>query len=199
MRRARDLAVAIAFAALAGCGAGCASSSHETTSSAAARRAQQGILAICRAADPALARTAGGAGAVERDTSVLVAEAKAHHDPAMVRQAIVALRTSRHTTACEPGFASMIELGLLPSTSQQVQNAAMSGGLKGFRRGAVAYYARNFGSSEARGERECVTTSAGLYEHVPEFENFLYLLTIGNTQARQALAHLRADCRSERR
>jgi hypothetical protein len=200
MRRIRGLAVALALTVLAGCAGGCASSSQDATTSAAARRASQAIVAICRAADPAAARAAGGAGAVERDVGILVAEARARHDPAIVRQAVVALRTSKHTTACSPGFASTIELGLLPRTPRQkIEGGAVSEGLNGFRRGAVGYYATHFGSGEDVAGRECVTTSAGLFEHVPELENLLYLLTTGNAQARQLLAHLRADCRAEGR
>jgi hypothetical protein len=200
MRRTRGLTIAFTLAALAGCGAGCGGSSHAAALSAGARRAQQNVIAVCAAADPAAARAAGGASAIEHDVEVLVAEAKRRRDPTIARRATEAFRSGKRTTACGPAYADTIELELLPRVSPQtVQSAGVSGGLNGFRRGAVGYYAAHFGSAEDVAERECVTTSAGLYERVPELENFMYLLSVANAQARQTLVHLRADCRAEGR
>jgi hypothetical protein len=194
------LTVAFALAALAGCGAGCAGSSRHATSSASARHAQQNVVAICAAADAAAVRAAGGVGATEKDIEILVAEAKRHRDPAIAGRAIAAFRAAKQTTACGPSYADRIELDLLPLASPQtVQSAGVSGGLNGFRRGAIGYYAAHFGSAEDVAERECVTTSAGLYENVSELENFMYQLSIGNAQARALLTHLQADCRAEGR
>ncbi|HXP37212.1 MAG TPA: hypothetical protein VN817_05545 [Solirubrobacteraceae bacterium] len=138
--------------------------------------------------------------AIEKDIEVLVAEVKRHGEPAIARQAIAAFRAGKRTTACGPGYADRIELDLLPRVAPQVvQRAGVSGGLNGFRRGAIGYYSTHFGSSEDVVQFECVTTSAGLYENVSELESFLYLLTVGNAQAKQVLAHLRADCRAEGR
>jgi hypothetical protein len=200
MPRTRRLPVLIALAALAGCSAGCAGSSHDATSSAGARHAQQNVIAICAGANAAAVRAAGGASAIEKDVAILVAEAKRRRDPAIARRVIAAFRTGKQTPACGPDYANRIELELLPRASPQtVQSAGVSGGLDGFRRGAIGYYTTHFGSSENVAERECVTTSAGLYENVPELENFLYQLSVGNMQARALLAHLRADCRAEGR
>jgi hypothetical protein len=169
-------------------------------SSAAARRAQESIVAICAAADPAAVRAAGGVVATERDAEILVAEVKRHHDPTLAHPAIVAFRTGKQTTACGPGYADRIELELLPRVPPQtVASADVSSGLPIFRKGAVTYYRTHFGASEDSAESECVTTSAGLFEAESELENFLYLISKGNTQARQVLAHLRADCRAEGR
>ena len=200
MRRTRRLIVAAALAALVGGSAGCGGSAHDATLSAGVRRAQQNVAAICAAADPAAVRAAGGASAIEKDIEILVAEAKRRRDPAIAGGAVTAFRTGRRTPACGPDHANRIELELLPRVSPQTaQSAGVSGGLNGFRRGAVGYYTTHFGSGEDVAERECVTTSAGLYEHVPELESFMYLLSVGNAQARQLLAHLRADCRAEGR
>jgi hypothetical protein len=200
MRRTCRLAIAFALAALAGCSVGCAGASHDATLSAGARRAQQNVLAICASADPAAVRATGGVSAAEKDVEILVAEAKRRHDAAIARRAMAAFRSGKRTTACGPGYADRIELELLPRVSPQtVQNAGVSGGLEGFRRGAIGYYTTHFGAGEDVPEYECVTTSAGLYEDVPELESFLYLLSVGNAQARQVLAHLRADCRAEGR
>jgi hypothetical protein len=200
MRRTRRLTVAFAVAALVGCSAGCAGSSHDAPLSAGARRAQQNVITICAAADAAAVRAAGGASATERDIEILVAEAKRRRDPAIAGRAITAFRAGKQTPACGPDYANRVELALLPRVPPQTaQSAGVSGGLNGFRRGAIGYYATHFGSGEDVAERECVTTSAGLYEHVPELESFLYLLSVGNAQARALLAHLRADCRAEGR
>jgi hypothetical protein len=197
MRRTRGLAIALVLAAAP---AGCASSSQEAKPSAAARRAQQNIAAICNAPNAAAARAAGGAAAVERGVGVLVADAKRRRDTTLAREAVERLRAGNHTLACGHSFAGMIELGLLPQTSRKtLESGAVSDGLGGFRRGAIGYYATHFGSGEDVAERECVTTSGGLFENVPALENFMYLLTKGNAQARQLLAHLRADCRAEGR
>ena len=138
--------------------------------------------------------------ATERDIEILVAEAKRLRDPTIARRAIAAFRAGKQTPACGPDHANRIELELLPRVSPRTaQSAGVSGGLNGFRRGAVAYYTMHFGSGEDVAQRECVTTSAGLYEHVPELESFMYLLSVGNGQARELLAQLRADCRAEGR
>jgi hypothetical protein len=200
MRRTRRLTVVLALAVLVSCSAGCAGSSHDATSSTAARRAQQNVIAICAGANAAAVRAAGGTSAIERDVAILVAEAKRRRAPAIARRAIAAFRTGKRTAACGPGYADRIELELLRQVPPQTaQSAGVSGGLTGFRRGAIGFYATHFGSGEDVAERECVTTSAGLYENVPELENFLYLLSVGDAQARQLLAHLRADCRAEGR
>lgn len=197
MRRTNGLAIALTLAAMSG---GCASSTHDTAPSAAARRASQGIAAICSAPDAAATRAAGGAAAVERDMAVLVADARHRDDPALARRAIGALRAGNHTTACGRGYANVIELQLLPRTARKTLESGMvSDGLNGFRRGAVGFYSTHFGSGEDVAERECVTTSAGLFENVPQLENFLYLLSKGNAQAQKLLGHLRADCRAEGR
>jgi hypothetical protein len=199
MRRARRSIVALALAALVG-SAGCGSSSHDTALSAGARRAQQNVAAICAAADAVAVRAAGGVSATERDIETLVAEAKRRRDPAIAESAIATFRAGKRTPACGPDHANRIELELLPRVSPRtVQSADVSGGLNGFRRGAIGYYATHFGTQEDVAERECVTTSAGLYENVAELEGFLYLLKVGNTQARQLLANLRANCRAEGR
>jgi hypothetical protein len=200
MRRTRGLTVAFALAALVGCSAGCAGTSHDATVSSAARRAQQNIISICASVDAAAVRAAGGASATERDIAILVAEAKRRHDAAIVRRAIVALRTGKQTTACGPDYANRIELGLLPRVpSKTVQSAGVSSGLPIFRKGAITYYKEQFGSGEDEAEIECVTTSAGLFEEESALENFLYLVGRGNAPARRVLAHLRADCRAEGR
>lgn len=200
MRRTRRLTVAFVLAALVGVGAGCAGSSHDATLSSAARRAQQDVIAICASANAAAARAAGGASATERDIALLIAEAKRRRDPALVKRAVVALRGGKQTTACGPDYADRIELELLPQISRRiVQSAGVSSGLAIFRKGAITYYRTHFGSREDTAESECVTTSAGLFEHESQFENFLYLIDVGNAQARQLLAHLRADCRAEGR
>jgi hypothetical protein len=200
MRRTRGLTVALALAALAGCSAGCAGASHDATTSSAARRAQQNIVAICASADAAAARAAGGVSATERDIALLVADAKRRHDPTIARQTIATFRRGKPTTACGPDYADRIELQLLPQTpARTVQSADVSSGLPIFRKGAITYYRTHFGTSESTAESECVTTSAGLFEHESQLENFLYLVGIGNAQARQLLAHLRADCRAEGR
>jgi len=132
--------------------------------------------------------------------AVLVADAKRREDPTLARGAVRTLRTGNRTTACSRGYANIIELELLPQTPRKtLESGAVSEGLNGFRRGAVGYYTKNFGSGEDVAERECVTTSAGLYEDVPALENLMYLLSRGNPQARQLLAHLREDCRAEGR
>jgi hypothetical protein len=200
MRRTRGLTVALTLTALVCWGAGCAGSAHDATLSGGARHAQQNVIAICAAADPAAVRAAGGSGAIERDIGILLAEVKARRDPSVVRRAIVAFRTGKQTTACGPDYADRVELQLLPQTPPQiVQRADVSSGLPIFRRGAITYYRTHFGASEDAAESECVTTSAGLFEHESQLENFLYLLSRGNAQARQLLAHLRADCRAEGR
>ena len=200
MRRTRRLIVAVALAALVGCSAGCGGSSHDATLSAGARRAQQNVITICAAPNAAAVRAAGGASATEKDIKMLVEEAKRHRDPAIAKRAIAAFRAGKQTTACGPDYADRIELELLPQTPPRiVQAAGVSSGLAIFRKGAVTYYRTHFGSGEDTAQSECVTTSAGLFEHESEFENFLYLLSVGNAQARQALAHLRADCRAEGR
>lgn len=200
MHRTHGLAVALACIALGACGAGCASSSDKSQPSASTRRAQQKIAAICSAPNAAATRAAGGVAAVERAVGVLLADAKRRHDPTLARRAIATFRAGNHTTACSRGHASMIEIELLPQTPRQkLESGAVSEGLNGFRRGAVGYYATHFGAGEGVAERECVTTSGGLYENVPALENFMYLLTKGDAQARQLLANLRADCRAEAR
>jgi hypothetical protein len=138
--------------------------------------------------------------AIERDIAILVAEAKVRHDPTILRRAIAAFRAGKQTTACGPDYADRIELQLLPLVPPRtVQSAGVSSGLPIFRRGAITYYRAHFGLGESTVESECVTTSAGLFEHESELENFLYLVSVGNAQARQLLAHLRTDCRAEGR
>lgn len=192
--------VALALAALVGCSAGCAGSSRKATVSAGVRHAQQNVIAICAAADPAAVRAAGGASAAEKDIEILVADAKRRHDSAVARRAIAAFRAGKPTTACGPDYADRMELELLPRVpAQTVERANVSSGMAIFRRGAISYYRAHFASGEDTAESECVTTSAGLFEHESALENFLYLLSVGNAQAQQLLSHLRADCRAEGR
>jgi hypothetical protein len=200
MRRTRHLTIAFVLAGVVCSVAGCAGSSRDAALSVGARRAQRNVIAICAAADGAAVRAAGGASALEKDIAVLVGEATRRRDPAVARRAIAALRSGKQSTACGPDYADRIELELLPQTpSQTVQSADVSSGLPIFRRGAITYYRTHFGTSEDDAESECVTTSAGLYEHESQLENFMYLLKVGNARARQLLAHLRADCRAEGR
>jgi hypothetical protein len=153
---------------------------------------------ICRARGDAELKAAGGGAALEKDVEILIAEAKRKHDPAIVRSADAALRAGDATKECGPSYADRIDVALLPETPRRtVENADLSGSLRGFRRGAIGYYTTHFGSGEDAAERECVTTSGGLFEDVEGLENFLYLLDVGNRQAKLLLAHLRHDCRAE--
>jgi hypothetical protein len=189
--------VAFVLAVPLGWMAGCAGSGHDAALSSAVRRAQRNVIAICAAADPAAVRAAGGASALEQDISVLVGEARRRRDPAIARPAIAAFRSGKQSTACGPDYAARIELELLPQIpAQTVQSADVSSGLPVFRKGAITFYRTHFGTSEDAAESECVTTSAGLFEHESQLENFMYLLKVGNARARQLLAHLRADCRA---
>lgn len=146
----------------------------------------------------AQANEAGGPTAVERGVKALIAEAREQHDPALVRTAQVALRTGSSANGCRPSLADRVAVAVLPQYPvSTIHGTIASGGLVGFRRGAIAYYAAHFGSGESPAQIECVTTSGGLYEHLGELENFMYLLDAGNAQARRVLAQLRQDCRAE--
>lgn len=195
------LVAVLALLALTGFIAGCGDASDGAPRlSAAAQRAQRNVIAICGAGSEAAANAAGGAAALENAVQVLIAEAKKAKDDAIVGRPDAAFRATGAKKPCAPIYADTIDVALLPQVpSQTVESADVSSGLPIFRKGAITYYRTHFGTSEDAAESECVTTSAGLFEHESQLENFLYLLKVGDARARRLLAHLRADCRAEGR
>ncbi|HEX5851964.1 MAG TPA: hypothetical protein VFY36_02610, partial [Solirubrobacteraceae bacterium] len=138
--------MAIALTAI-GCGGGAVHPSSTNAEATAIQEAQRNIAAVC-------ASSHGGAEALDRDLSVLIAAATKQHNPAIAQGSDAILRGGPPGKECGPGYADEIDVELLSVTPRQTVESA---GLPTITASQdEAYYADHYGAGESESARTCV-------------------------------------------
>lgn len=189
MKRLGAAAPLVVAAMLTGCGGGSHPASTRPTGAdaKAIQAAQRGIVSVCTASSAA---TVGSAATLVDDVGTLIAAAKKYHDPGIAQASDAVLRGNG--PACEPSYADQIDVALLPPTPSPTAEAQV--GIPDFGPDMRSYYATHFANGESASQRNCVTSTGYVGNHVGTLTNLLYLLKNRNAAAQKLLAALQSEC-----